>query len=458
MARNRVGYGGLALCATALVVAGGSALRAQDEVPPRLSLDLSSRLSQSSNPDLDVTGATARDRGDLSLGLAWASVTRDQDFRLSLGGLLRAEGGEAAFRDPSVKLSYARLGANGSFKVNASVAESPVDLDEPVELPGGGFSTSDILATTGTVTTTQGGLDFQTGTEGPFGLDLSLNRVTRDFSQTNDPSVYDTTTTRGALGVTLRGRFGGDIGLRYSQSQTRAEDATATARDSTSLSLTHERPLTPSLGLSLSLGRTEAETVKSGAVSSASSGVTGSLGLTQALANGSLGLRLSSDRDAKGTLQTLSLTHEAALANGSLAADLGWSARAGDAGTLVGKLAFAREMGADQITLSLSRSLSLDEDDADVARTALSADWSHAFSAATRLTLGLDLARIEAAGDVAVETVTRQSLAASLSHALPSDWELRGGVTVKSLERASTGRAEDSTVFVSIGRSFTLLP
>lgn len=432
-----------------------------DQVPPRLSFDVSAGLSHATNPGLEVTGAEARSRGDLSFGLTWADVTRDQDFHLALGGLLRATGSgddESGFQDPSVDLSYTRTGANGLFSVEGSWDETPVDLSEPLELPGGGYSSSDVLATTGTVTTTRAALALQLGQEGPLGAQLSASHLERGYSETTDPSVYDTTTTSLSAGVTLRDAMGGDLGLHWDQTQSDQDDATATARDRRSLSLSWDRPLTGVLMLNLSLGMTEAETVKSGTTVSESSGATGTVGLTGALANGSWNVTLDSARDSLGTRQTLSLGRDLVLPTGSLSAEIGVTARDGGEADVVGRLDWSHEMPGSQLTLGLSREVSLNSDDADAAQTALDAGWSRDLTPTAKLGLSYALTRIEAAGDAAVEGATRQSLQASLTKTLPSDWQLRTGVQFKSLDRESKGSAQDNSVFLTIGRSFVLLP
>jgi hypothetical protein len=210
--------------------------------------------------------------------------------------------------------------------------------------------------------------------------------------------------------------------------------------------------------LNLSLGMTEAETVKSGATVSESSGATGTVGLTGALANGSWNVTLDSARDSLGTRQTLSLGRDLVLPTGSLSAEIGVTARDGGEADVVGRLDWSHEMPGSQLTLGLSREVSLNSDDADAAQTALDAGWSRDLTPTAKLGLSYALTRIEAAGDAAVEGATRQSLQASLTKTLPSDWQLRTGVQFKSLDRESKGSAQDNSVFLTIGRSFVLLP
>ena len=64
-----------------------------------------------------------------------------------------------------------------------------------------------------------------------FGAQLSASHLERGYSETTDPSVYDTTTTSLSAGVTLRDTMDNDLGLHWDQTQSDQNDATTTARN-----------------------------------------------------------------------------------------------------------------------------------------------------------------------------------------------------------------------------------
>ena len=49
-------------------------------------------------------------------------------------------------------------------------------------------------------------------------------------------------------------------------------------------------------------------------------------------------------------------------------------------------------------------------------------------------------------------------MTASLNRDLAADWQVEGGVRLTSIDRATSGQAEDQKVFLSIGRKFILIP
>lgn len=422
----------------------------QETPPPRLSLDLSAGLNRSSNPDLSASGGSET-RARLDFGLNLASDTPDQTFRLRLSGL--AESG-SGLGTPTLRLSYGRTGKNADLALDASYSDSPVDLTEI----GGTLDAPALLATTGRLRAAEAGLELHLGKEGPWGLDLSARTRSRDYTDTTDPDVQDSTRESLSAGLQLRQLAGGDLGLTYNQDRESLEDAVRTRRESRSVTLSFTRALDAATRATVRLGNTEAETRKSGAVSAASSGLTAGLDLARDLGNGTVELGLGLDRDAVGARQSLRLARSLTLPSGSFSAEIGWTGRDGEAGTATGRLGWSQTLPSDTFSVALARQVALNASDADTVQTSAQAAWSHALSERSKLGLSYGLSAVAAAGDTPVEGVTRQSLAASWSLELARDWALNTGVTLSSLDRDTTGRAEDATVFVTLGRSFVLLP
>lgn len=445
---------GLAL---GLALAASGALA--QEVPPRLVFDLGSRLTQDSNPAFTPAGSPAETRLDTNLGLTWNSVTREQNLLLSLGGLMRLDEAGLEFRDPSVRLSYGRQAANSRISVNASVLQSPVSLFEPVITSDGGVISVDILAATGTVTSRDAGLSFATGLQAPLGFDMAASVSERDYSDTTDPAVFDSASRNLSLGVQLRQPAAGrEISLSLRDSTTDFDNATSTSRSTQTLSFGLTQALRQDLRLSASLGETRSESRQTGAADISSSGVTGSLGLEAGLANGSASVTLSSERDVLGTRQALQFSRSLDLPDGTLEAMLGLSARPGEAGQMVADLRYTQELGLGSLSVGLSRQIGLNADNLDVANTALDVSYELAINDRSRLGLTLNLLDTQGAGGAAVTEAQRQSLTASYSRDLTSDWQVTAGYEARSLDTSLADEARSDTVFLTISRRFTLRP
>ena len=426
---------------------------AQD-IPPRLSLDLSASLRQASNPDLAVTGGASKTSPALRFGLSYADTTPDQAFRISLNGAFD----EAGLSDPALRLSYDRKGANATLGLDLAFTDTPVDLFEPQALPDGTLSYSDLTAATGRVQTTNGSLTLKTGTEGPLGFDLTAQVFDRDYGQTNDPSVYDSRTASLGLTAHLRGVAGGDLGLSLAARNADYDDLGQTSKETRSLTLTWGRELGGATRLATSLGVTQAETRAFGQDFAGSTGAVGGLALARDMANGTAELGVSITRDAKGARTSLRFARSLKLATGEFGAELGYGARAGESGLATGKLSWSQELAQDKISLALSRQVVTSETEADTIQDSLKASWSHALSETRSLGLTYSLNAITETGGAQVDDVTRHSLKASLMQDLGRDWALTTGVELRQSDRESMGTAEDQAIFLTLARRFVLLP
>lgn len=462
MTRARGAVLGLAgLCVPALAATVlAQTLRAED-VPPRLSLDLSANLRQASNPDLVVTGGASDTTAALRFGLNYAAVTRDQDFRLGLTGALEAGALDGTgLTDPQVTLSYDRKGATSALGFDLTLTDDPVDLFEPQVQPDGSLSYGDLAAASGRIKTTNAALSLQTGTTGPLGFDLEARAFDRDYSQTNDPSVYDSANQSLRLTAHLRNVAGGEISLGLGAQTARQDDLVQTRRESRSLTLSYGRALDGATQLQASLGMTRAETTELGQTAAASTGLTGALGLKRDLGNGTAELGFEMTRDARGPRSALRFGRSLKLASGEFAAELGFGARQGEGGAATGRLSWTQDLASDRISVALSRQVVASETDADSLQSSLRADWSHDLAETRRLGLTYSLSAIEGTGEggATIDGVTRQSLRASFAQDLGRDWALTTGVELRQSDRDSTGKAEDQAIFLTLARRFVLLP
>jgi hypothetical protein len=186
--------------------------------------------------------------------------------------------------------------------------------------------------------------------------------------------------------------------------------------------------------------------------------VTGRLGLDLALARGTASVALSSDRDALGSRQSLSFSRARDLPNGTLSGNLGLNARDGQEGQLVGNLSYAQDLATGRFALTLSRQISLDGDNQDVANTTLGLTYQHQINDQSSLGLSVSVLGTGSGGSAGVTEALRQTLGASYSHDLTADWQLTTGYQFRSLNPSDADRAEASSVYLTISRKFILRP
>jgi hypothetical protein len=459
---TRIGAAALALGLTSSFVWAqqtGAQQTDDAQVPPRLTFDISSRLAYDDNPDLSSTGSDALTTLDNRFGLNLNTTTAGQSFQFSVQGVGRVTSDDGlVFRDPSADLAYKLDNGNSRLSLSAVYQQSPVDLFEPLVSSDGSVSTTDILATAGTITTQTADLNFETGLQRPLGFDLAANFSERAYSDTSDPSVYDSTTQSLKAGVHLRMASGREISLTAGANATDYDNATETSREGHDLSLGYSQELRPDLRLQASLGQSTASTSQGGIQDSTSTGAIGSLGLTADMVNGTVSVTLASTRDAMGSRQSLSFGRSMDLPNGKLAATVGISGRDGSDGQLIGNLSYTYALPTDSFAVNLSRQVSLNADDLDVANTVLGVSYQHQINDVSNLGLSMNLFATGGGGSSGVDDALRQTLSTTYSRDLAADWQLTTGYQFRSLDQSSVDSAQSNSVFLTISRKFTLRP
>jgi hypothetical protein len=468
----QMGQGVTALQAAAQAQGQGAAVPPPEPRTPFLVFNLSAGLTYDDNPDLTRPANGAGGRLDTGFGLALNRKTALSTLNLSLDGALRfgagkgtgqGAGGQNGLRDPALKLGYKADTGNSRVSLDLTDARSAVDLFEPGTLPDGTLSATDLVAATGTVTHQQTSLGFETGIRQSLGFDLSGQYDGRAYSDTTSTSVYDSHLRSGEAGLHWRIDPANTLSLTAHASGTDYSNLTATRQRSHDLSLSFDRLLRPDLTLQASLGQGQASSSTLGVVTERSSGLIGSLGLTQKQAGGSASVTLGVSRDALGTRNQLSFGRSLTLPTGTLAATAGVSARSGGKAQFIGSLAYAQTLALDSFNVSLSRQTGLSSTTTDQTSTVLGLDWQHKVTETSRLGLSANISSISGTG---VAGSSRQTLSASWSWDLVADWQLKAGYQYRALDSTTTaggagssaGKVTSNSVFLTLSRKLTLLP
>jgi hypothetical protein len=251
---------------------------------------------------------------------------------------------------------------------------------------------------------------------------------------------------------------GSEISLTASSTASDYQNATRTARDGRDLSLGYSQVLNPDLKLQASLGQSKTTTRQGGVQTSRSNGAVGSLGLEAAMPNGTASATLSLTRDALGARQSLSFGRSLDLPTGKLAVTVGVSGRSGDTQHLVGNLSYSHVLPSDSLAVNLSRQITLNADNLDVANTVLGLTYQHKINPVSDFGLSLNVLATGSGGSAGVTGDTRQTLSLTYSHDLTADWQVTAGYEVRRLDKSTAGTAESNSIFLTVSRKFTLLP
>jgi hypothetical protein len=383
-----------------------------------LSFGLEQRLSWVDNPNLDIPSTGDNLQFDTRLTFGIVSETPKDRLAFNLGTTVRGEDGTGGFgfslENPSVELAYTRSGPSSSLTLSGFRRET--DLSEGLELIESSDGGPPILTfEDGTARTKGVRLAYSWGEGAPFGGTLRAGLTDTDYRDTTDPDLVDNrTVTVGA-------------GFRFALNE--VTDAT--------LDLDHRR-------------------FDEDGPTAVEDSTTLSAGITRALPRGSLRAKLSTTRNDDGTRTSLSFGRVIDLPRGSLSIDIGATEATGGDVNMTGALGWRQDLANGDISARFSRAVTNDTDNEETLVTSFSLGMNQELAPRLAMNLGASWTQSEEqATGLATDTT---SLNASLSYALTEDWAMNFGASHKVKDEDGLGKADSSSVFVSLGRTFEWRP
>lgn len=463
----RLAAGPVALVALVLPAA------AQDVPNPLLTFSFSSSLNVSDNYDLTPEPAGTSTFLDNTLGLSYRSETAAQFLSFGLSGVARLAdlpgegetgGSQADFDNQIANFEYRRFNDNSELALRGRYSRAdlaffdPLQLIEEVDVDGNDLITSP----TGYRETLTLGASFQTGMSGPLGFSLSADTRRRDFIDTNDDDdLTNTTTDTLASSVSALVTPSTRLSLSGTVSHYTAEDSEETDRLSRSLSLGATQETARGLTLNGSLGYQLIDTDETDLFgqrgTTTDDGLIGSLGASQELTNGSIGVQASHSISTSGGRSDVQVFRNLDLPDGSLTFAIGVSAGETGRSSVIGNLDYTHNLASGRILLGLSRNVRTDDDDEELEITRARLGWLHDLTALSSLGVDFDYLATNSVADDGTDR-DRGRLRASYNHSLTADWELSAGYEYTLSRREGDDDATENSVFVTIGRDFSFRP
>lgn len=445
---------------------------AQETPPnPLLTFSFSSSLNVSDNYDLSVDSPGTATFLDNRLGLSYRSETVSQFLSFGVSGVARLAdlpesgdtgGRQADFDDQTANFEYRRFGADSELSFTGRYNRADMAFFDPLDLIEEDVIDGDdlVITPTGYRETLNLGVGLQTGLSGPLSFSLSADTRRRDFVNSNDDDLYDSVTdtvsaSAGAL-VTPSTRL--SLSGTVSHYTDEDEEETDRLNSSLSLGLTHElaRALTINGSLGYQVIDTEENDGFGDRVTTTDDGLIGSLGLSQGLTNGTVGLTLEHSISASGGRSDLLISRSLDLPSGSLSAAVGLSSGETGRSSVVGDLAYTHILPSGRITLGLSQDVRTDDNDEDLEVTRARLGVLHDLSALSSLGLNIDYLSTNAVSDGTDRD--RGRFRASYNHSLTEDWEVSTGYEYTLSRREGQDDATENLLFLTIGRDFQFRP
>lgn len=449
---KRVGQS-LALASVLSVGGGLSPVAAQDGASggTTLTFGIETSLSINDNFGFDATSAGTSTLLDTTLSFGYLSETALDRFAFDADGVVRASnlpgaGGDLRFDDPDLRLSYSREGANSRLGIEARYNDANLDFLDPFEFIDDGV----LLSGSGRREIRSARLSFDIGTNAPFGLGVELGREVRNFSDTTDPELFDSTTDDIAL--TARMQISPVIEGRVvlSQENYSADDLALTERTTRALSFGLTYEISPVTTLDASLGIEKIED------SGSDDDIFGTFGLTRALANGSAGVELDRSFGTEGRRTTLSVNRTMDLPAGTLAYSLGATNDELGGTGVVGSVDFTQTLPQGELAASLERRVTGTPDGDDILTTTATVGYSMPATPLSTLSFDFDYVAVDETGSGSVASTDRSTFRATYTRELTPDWDLSAGYEHQRLFTEGSGTASSNEVFLTLGREFSI--
>jgi hypothetical protein len=464
--RQRIGHS-VALASIVAVVGGFAPAVAQDATATgaapqsgaaggtTLTFGVSSKLSINDNYKLAVIAPGTSTILDTTLSFGYLTETATDRFAFDIDGVLRASdipgvGSDFRFDDSTAALSYSREGANSRFSATADYNRVNLDFLDPFSLAN--LSDTDLINSSGRLASRNANLTFETGINGPLGFGIELGHQGSDYSNTTDPGLFDNTTDDIALTSRLRLSPVAEARARLSQENYRAEDVGNTDRTTRALSFGLAYEISPITTLDASVGTETIDTVGS----AKTRGTFGTISLTRALANGSAGLILDRSFGIEGGRTTLTAKRSMDLPTGTLAYSLGVTRGELGGTAVVGSIAYSQTLPRGDLTASLDRTVESNKSGNDILTTNAALGYTMALTPVSGLSLDFNYAAVENVGVGTAADTKRSALRAQYTHELTADWNLSAGYEHQRLVTAGSGTADSNTVFMTLGREFSI--
>jgi hypothetical protein len=267
---------------------------------------------------------------------------------------------------------------------------------------------------TGTRRQTGASAKLSFGVDAPFGGDFTLRETDTTYLGTTDPSLIDSTRSTAAL--TLRFDLSKVTTATVGLTGSRLRDVGAAAKNSNSISI----------------------------------------GLSQARPDGAYSASLASAHNRAGTRHTLRFGRDVELPTANLSMEVG-VARAISGKTLaVASLDWKQELPLGSFEIGLSRDVTSNESDSETQISRLSMSYSRELS--STLDFGLTAALQDSQSTATGLATQSTNISANMRKDLAQDWGMTFGATHRIRDKDTTGRAESSTVFLNLNRTFDYRP
>lgn len=430
-----------------------------------ITLDYLSSLRHDDNLRLTdpSLGSTTWWENTLSLGVL--KQTPDSTLTFDLSGLYRIAdepiiGTESSFSDPFTQLTYQRDRSNSQLRLLASYRERDLAFNRSltdINLDGV-IDSSDVIGTVGDQTDTRGSLDWQTGLNDPLGFRFSYNHNERRYKNTIDPSLFDNRYDDYSATVSLQISpvLQGDVNVNYRDFV--ADDTVRTDRNTTTVSTGATYNVSAVTDVSARIGYSRVDdTQRVTGINDVTEDFVWSFGWNRALPDGTADVSLDQTFGVNGARTNATFGRSYQRANGSFAFNVGFTRGPFDEVTPIGQLDYSYQLASSRIGAAIQRRVGTSTQSVETRETTAFLTYDYLINSLSALSFSLGYVDQEDEGTGASNERQRGTFSASYSRAITRDWAMNIGYQYEVDEQTGF-KADSNSVFLTLGRRFTLKP
>ena len=403
------------LCACLGVAGMASAQAVPDDDGPLLRFGLTTGVTASSNRGLDTDslGSTTELTSQLDFLMRFATPIQALELSGDLG-LRSVSGAEAGslpsgLYEPALTLGYDRQSRDARLDVDLFLRERDVSSSELQFDPDA--ADFDLLEDTGTQRRFGADVALELRRRAPFGITLSAGYTGLRYSDTDDPDLTD------------QDRF--RVGARFRFDLNPATQATLNARFSTFEDFGDTEGRRDTFSLDGSLRRS--------------------------MTNGSATLRANATDTEDGTRYTLSAGRTLETELWEVTGVLGLTRGVDGNVDPTGELGLTRALPNGELTASLARTVRSNTDDEEQEVTTLRLGYATQLTPLTAFNASYAFTDRDAADDG--DDGSFSVLSVGVQHSLTRDWSLNVGLQHRINDDATSGKASDSQLSITVRRS-----
>ncbi len=413
---------------------------------------------RANSPGNDVTFLT-------NFGLDVISETPREQLSLSFGADLQyedlAQGREEnGVENPTVRFRYNIDGADSRFTATGRYRTDDI-FDSFFFDSDGDLIEDTLLQSDGDRTDKDLNFAYSFGLQAPFGMDFTLSRRERDYSNVVNPNLFNRQTD--TIGITARFRINPVVTVRafVNESYYEAEDGGSTEEDTTDYGVGLQYEIRPDLSFDGQISATDIEerqTFGTNNIVTNNDGYNAAIGLTRTLTNGTLSFSARRNQGLSTARNEFRVDRSLTIPGGALSFGVGISNSDTGDSALLAAVDYSNQLANGFVAANLSRTTTINQDNDEVTRTVAGLSYNYPINRLSSMSFGLSVADVESAGIGFVNEGTRADLRIGYNRALTEDWDWNLSYVNRYRKSGGGATSRSNSIVTSIGRSFSIRP